>query len=668
MFGALASPAAFAVVGQSINYLTTVGEKTRMERLSQVLKEEQIRNQIQTVGEQSAFDKENFDKNSIPIGFCGAEIGLDGDELQYFSGDQYTSVNLSQRTFKPLHYEEALNDSKMIAVLLTIITEVSKSIFLSDEKKHSLEKAISHYMEASLQHDGSINFITGIVRKASNDYTYEELEQIYQDYKANKDQKTYKEYQDYKKAKNEGFKQWFRYFFGSRHKDKYRFLNIAESLDTLKEELASSIAEIRGNLKHIKDECIKKLGLVNVFKDKRKSELLTRVTKSKVLLQRLYMAYKNNGNDLDDALFKVACELYRQHELVQDKSYLSNEQNKNIRKIEKKHIAYTSDNEVKEQVKRYFNFNPNVTRFIKTDKHDITIDKYSKMIEIQDKFNGVYYLDFNQLNNDVGNEGGILYYQLLLEALESQADDYAYTISNPKYEKVMRYIEDVVTKMKTKSLTKDEYEYLPNMLFHWISSLTNKPLLTTDTGKKIVTVTFMDGNDRSKTSDEIDNFHNVSFDVYDQKTGQMKMGTIMRRGEKIYYKEDPGQEDFKVVSAEALLTKLDVKLWQGKDFENKYIGDTWAMRKMISFVQKIRDKELKEKKGTGKETEQVTAYTTEDKSKFLPTEADVANDELFNDKNDNNDFQFRDIEKQKGSISHEIPLINLQSKDSQLNI
>ena len=174
------------------------------------------------------------------------------------------------------------------------------------------------------------------------------------------------------------------------------------------------------------------------------------------------------------------------------------------------------------------------------------------------------------------------------------------------------YIEDTIMKMKTKSLKKDEYEYLPNMLFHWISSLTNQPILKTDLDKKVVTVTFMDGDDNGKVFDEIDGFCNVSFDVYDPKTRQIKMGTIVRKGEKIYYKEDPGLEEFTVISAGDLLKRLNVESLQGKDIESEYVGDCWQMRKMLYFVQKLRDKERQAKVNDGENMKQTLSYVSDD--------------------------------------------------------
>ena len=687
---ALPTPLAFAGVNQVLNYLMTVGEKKRAQMISNIVKEEQMRNQIILAGEQMAFDKDNFDKNSIPIGSNGKEIHLDGERMALFYGDDYNVFDLSTRSFKPLHYEEALNNSKVIAVVLANMREMSESVFLSDDKKQTLRRAIDQYVDALLQCGENINFITSLLRTFSSDYTFEELEQIYQDYKEGKNQKP------------EDWKDNIGYYLGSRNRDKKRYIAISVAFDALKEALASSFDEIKTNLNRLKGLCIKKLTSMNVFKEKRKSELLTRVSKSKTLLQRLYVAYKNNGHDLDNALSHVACELYRKNELIQDRSFVPNEQNKKIRSIEKKNTAYTSDDEVKEQVKRYFNFDPNVTRFIKTEKCDIKIDKYSKIIEIQDRYNGAYYLDFNQFKDDVCHNGGVLYYKMLLSALQNKADDYAYTAANPKYVKVMQYIEDVVAKIESNSLTADEYEYMPNMLFHWISSLTNKSILQTDEKKKIVTVTFMDGNDKSKLSDEIDDFYNVSFDIYDQETKQMKMGTIIRKGEKIYYKEDPGLAEFRAVSAEELLKKLNVESLKGKDIETEYIGDTWQMRKMIDFVQKMRDKELKEKKGAGKKTKQAIANITENRMEPLFKMADVKNGNDFTKQdidvkdmsnivpinklgiqsgmhdyaeNDKNNFQFRDVNGQqnfdgnkKSEISYKKPSMNLHNEQQSVNV
>ena len=178
---ALPSPMAFAGVNQVLNYLMTVGEKERAQTISNIVKEEQMRNQIILAGDQIALDKDNFDKNSIPIGSNGKEINLDGERIALFCDDNYNVFDLSARSFKPLHYEEALNNAKVIAVVLANMREVSESVFLSDDQKQTLQHAIDEYVDALLQYSGNINFATSLLRTFSSDYTHEELEQIYQE-------------------------------------------------------------------------------------------------------------------------------------------------------------------------------------------------------------------------------------------------------------------------------------------------------------------------------------------------------------------------------------------------------------------------------------------------------------------------------------------------------
>ena len=536
-FHSLQSPLTFSVVGQTIGHIMSVGERTRMQMISQMLKEEQFRNKILLVGEQKALDRVKFDENSIPIGSLGEELCVDGAKLVFFIDDQYNTIDLSQQAFKTMYAEETSNNSKMISILMLAMVSLEHSVFLSDQRKDSLHNAIKKYMDAIWKDNGGINFLTSIFRAVGStvahrwsDYTYEELEQVYKDYKAGKIEKNNTD------GLKDRFFDYVKYFFGSRDKEKNRYIDIAEAFDELRQELVLSVNEIKSNLQHIKNKCVEKLQTMNPFKEPRKSELFTRITKSKVLLQRLYMEYKNNGQNIDNALLKVANELYRRNELVQDKSLLSNEQNNGIRKIEKRHMQYaTSDEEVNEQVRRYFNFDPNVTRSIKLGGCEIILDKYSKIIEIQNSFNNVYYLDFNQLRNDIDNScvnnknGGVLYYRILLETLQKITNDSKYMF-NSKTAKIMQYIESTVSKIENKALKDDEYEYLPNMLFHWISSLTNRPITQQNVDKKIVTVTFMDSDDKDKTSkhtdendENIDDFQNVAFDIFDPKTEKMKL-------------------------------------------------------------------------------------------------------------------------------------------------
>ncbi|MBQ7551933.1 MAG: hypothetical protein IJT15_00595 [Rickettsiales bacterium] len=712
-FHSIQSPLTFSVVGQTIGHIMSVGERTRMQMISQMLKEEQFRNKILLVGEQKALDRVKFDENSVPIGSLGEELCVDGDKLVFFIDDQYNTIDLSQQAFKTMYAEETSNNSKMISILMLAMVSLEHSVFLSDQRKDSLHNAIQRYMDVIWKDNGSINFLTGIFRAVGNtvahkwsDYTYEELEQVYEDYKAGKIEKN----------NTDGFKDRFfdyvKYFFGSRNKEKNRYIDIAEAFDELRQELVLSVNEIKSNLQHIKNKCVEKLQTMNPFKEPRKSELFTRITKSKVLLQRLYMEYKNNGQNIDNALLKVANELYRRNELVQDKSLLSNEQNNGIRKIEKRHMQYaTSDEEVNEQVRRYFNFDPNVTRSIKLGGCEIILDKYSKIIEIQNSFNNVYYLDFNQLRNDIDNScvdnknGGVLYYRILLETLQKITNDSKYMF-NSKTAKIMQYIESTVSKIENKALKDDEYEYLPNMLFHWISSLTNRPITQQNVDKKIVTVTFMDSDDKDKTSkhtdendENIDDFQNVAFDIFDPKTEKMKMGTIIRKGEKIYYKEDPGMSDFKVVSAEELMTKLDIQALQGKDIEKEYTGDCWNMRKMLDFVQKLRDKEQQKQENVNKSIKKTASYisdgVSEDINEYSKTRVsteegaekqdfllkNISNSMPINklgrqlvmttdDNNDNNVSLSNDIKRQqdftgntKSNMSYKIPSMNLQNEN-----
>ena len=661
-----------------IGHLLGLGEAERKQQMANLMKEDATKRKIDQVANDNDLDRIKFDENSIPLGILGDEICLDGDVLKYYNEGQYSSFDLSSRIFRPVFYEDAVSNSK-INGLLIVIASLSKSAFLSEKTKQNLIETLEEYVESLYVNNGSINFITsllrtiggGIYREKFGDYTYDELEDAYNDYKSGKIKKT-GNWLD-KLGNNLG------YYLGSRNKDRDRYINISEKFDILKEQLENSFGEIRNNFDSFKNLCLQQVKSVDVFLERRKSEFLTRITKSKVLLQRLYNAYKENGNNFDVALSKLAGELYRSNELIKDRELISNEQNKGIKKIERRHIEHLTQNEVDEQVTRYFNFIPDTTRIIDREERSISIDPRLKIVEIQDQYYGSYYLDFNQLRNDINNSGGIMYYKIMLEKLKSKADSYAF-MSNKKNAKVMQYIEDTIQKIENKSLKDDEREYIPNMLFHWISSLMNKPILQKDLQKKIITVTFMDGYDDGKNRDNfnVNNFQNISFDIYDPKTEKMQMGTIIKKGEKIYYKEDPGFAEFQIISAEELLTKLNFVKLNANDIEKEYIGDCWQMRKMIDFVKKLIEQERQKNVNASPKIEtkanmdyQHASFANSIPENTLNTSRIFSKDNANEEPSSNNEENIHvdeEVGNKKSDISFQRPIGNLEKSYLETSI
>ena len=72
------------------------------------------------------------------------------------------------------------------------------------------------------------------------------------------------------------------------------------------------------------------------------------------------------------------------------------------------------------------------------------------------------------------------------------------------------------------------------------------------------------------------------------------MGTIIKKGEKIYYREDPGMDKFRPVSATELLTKIDIPalLKQIDGSTNAtYVGDCWKLRQLVSMLKMLAKQE-----------------------------------------------------------------------------
>ena len=74
----------------------------------------------------------------------------------------------------------------------------------------------------------------------------------------------------------------------------------------------------------------------------------------------------------------------------------------------------------------------------------------------------------------------------------------------------------------------------------------------------------------------------------------IKMGTIIKKGEKIYYREDPGMDEFRPVSATELLTKIDIpallKQIDGSP-DATYVGDCWKLRQLVSMLKTLAKQE-----------------------------------------------------------------------------
>lgn len=570
----------YSTAGQLVQSVANFGDKQRMEFVSKISSEDQMRNKFDFFSTSAGFDDVVFRENSIPIGESGEEIFIDGKKLMYGINGSRDVLDLSLRGFRPMFREGTAE--KYILFFLSAICGVANSAFVPNDKRDLLLATMKEYVIALSRQTGDVNFFSKMIRGVTPDYTYEQLDKIYNDYKEGKEHKGF------------GF---------SFKKDdiKNRYIDVSSSLDKLVDLLNDCFLEAKNNINLIKSVLNEKLKDADILREDKKSELLIRIMKSKKLLQRFYVHYLENGQNFDVALIKLSAELFRDNSLKIDKSVLRRETAKNLEEIEGRYVKNTSVEESEEQARRYLNFNANTARCISEGNNDILIDRYSKIIEINDLYHGTYYLDFNRLEDDIKHEGGLLYYKTLLREILKNRNDYKY-MSNKKNAKIMQYIVEVLEKIRDKkNLSDDENEYMPNMLFHWISSLMNRPVLERDKNKKIVTVTFMDIENKSKMFDDartenINNFKSISFDIFDPIAEKMKMGTILRKGEKIYYREDPGMDMFETITATELLEKLNIQSLKGKDIDGEYIGDTWNFRKLISLIETLQEKEKTQKK------------------------------------------------------------------------
>ena len=596
ILGSVAFPFWSTTIGSMLN-----ADKIRRSQWSaEIAREDDLMYKATALLDNANLEKEEFTERSIPVGREDEEILLNDNKLTYYDGNRYSIFDLSNNAYKPITKE--LINSKAIVLLVDLVACVSQSAFLPKENKDKLLKYLDDYLKALAMSTEDGNFISSTLRGIIgifydvHSHDYDELNKKYENYKKSKssgnDTST-------SKIKNKLVKagEWLTAnLFGLRNAERRRFFSMSEALENIQAELCVCQKNIQEKLSDFKEKCTSELDKINVLQEPRRHDFLLRIVKSKHLLQRLYANYSIT-NDFSKAILQLAAEMYRNNELIKDHSMAPTEMSNQIAKIEKKKTKLLSKEEVEEQVRRYFDFTPNTERRLDKDTQcDISIDRHSKVVEIGDASYGKYYLDFNRLRDDLSNTGCMIYYKTLLNKLNIKADDPVF-MANRKNAKVIGYIRDVIQKIESKSLTDDECEYMPNMLFHWISSLMNKPIFEKDVNKKIVTVTYMDNDNKIKTLDDINNlnnFQNVSFDIYNPEDAMIKMGTIIKKGEKIYYREDPGMDKFRPVSATELLTKIDIPALLNQidgSTNATYVGDCWKLRQLVSMLKMLAKQE-----------------------------------------------------------------------------
>ena len=118
-------------------------------------------------------------------------------------------------------------------------------------------------------------------------------------------------------------------------------------------------------------------------------------------------------------------------------------------------------------------------------------------------------------------------------------------------------------------------------MMHCLKSMAYQPKKDIDSkDKTIITVSKINGKD------DKGDYTNYMFDLFDPTTKIMKIGMVIKRGDDIFYKEDPGMETVEKITKAELLKKLPLES-ELDSTTSKYTGDLSQIKELIVEIKSL---------------------------------------------------------------------------------
>ena len=483
------------------------------------------------------FFYKNYEKNELML--------LDGNHENLITLDDY-----------------GLIDNDKVAIFIKIIDSICRTPFIDEEEKDMLIKLTNEYIDILKENPLSkdSNFIKKIFTgrwnrffEIRNALSYDELLEAYNEKREIKDGT----------------------WVTTRHYDELsRFFNAKNKLKEIQDRLFVAF----NNIVKEKDDFSKVVQeQTRIYKYKNNpfiKDIIDNINNNSLLRDMVYKLYKTNGRD-----FHKAIREYIKLQLKQGVLMINFKEQQKLQEVQRKNTSFiksdVSDKELEQQVDRIFNIKETKNYFDEI----FLVDEENGLLLFNnmDDFNP-YIFDIKNINSDINSDYGY-------KNLKSFFKKMLYNYNNPTlFEKLPPKTQKIKTFLYQidKNFDIDQNrEFIGLYMMHCLKSMTSQPKQDKESiGKTIITVSKINGKD------DKGEYINYMFDMFDPKTKIMKIGMVIKRGDDIFYKEDPGMETVAKITKTQLLQKLPSE--SGLDgTKSNYIGDLSQMKELIVGIKSL---------------------------------------------------------------------------------
>ena len=477
----------------------------------------------------------------------------DKNELKMLDSDNENLI--------PLNGNELMNNESVL-IFIKIADSICRTPFIDQEEKDKLLPLINEYIdlikENPLSKDKNVirKFFTGRWNRffeVMNPLSYDEL----------------------LKAYNEKMKFSDGTLSTTRHYDELlRFFKAKDKLKELQDHLFVAFNKI---LKE-KDDFSKVVQeQTRIFKYKNNpviKDIMDNINNNSLLRDMLYKFYKNNGRD-----FHKAIREYIKFQLKRGVLLLNFKEQQKLQEQQMKNKSFIksdiSDKELEQQVDRIFNIQETKIYFDEL----FLVDEENGLLlyNNMDDFNP-YIFDIKNLSSDINSDYG---YKNLKSFFKKMLNNY----NNPTlFEQLPHKTQKIKTFLyqidKNFDIQKNR-EFIGLYMMHCLKSMAYQPKKDIDSkDKTIITVSKINGKD------DKGDYTNYMFDLFDPTTKIMKIGMVIKRGDDIFYKEDPGMETVEKITKAELLKKLPLES-ELDSTTSKYTGDLSQIKELIVEIKSL---------------------------------------------------------------------------------
>lgn len=475
----------------------------------------------------------------------------DKNELKMLDSDNENLI--------PLNGNELMNNESVL-IFIKIADSICRTPFIDQEEKDKLLPLINEYIdlikENPLSKDKNVirKFFTGRWNRffeVVNPLSYDEL----------------------LKAYNEKMKFSDGTFSTTRHYDELlRFFKAKDKLKQLQDHLFVAFNKI---LKE-KDDFSKVVQeQTRIFKYKNNpviKDIMDNINNNSLLRDMLYKFYKTNGRD-----FHKAIREYIKFQLKRGVLLLNFKEQQKLQEQQMKNKSFIkpdiSDKELEQQVDRIFNIQETKIYFDEL----FLVDEENGLLlyNNMDDFNP-YIFDIKNLSSDINSDYG---YKNLKSFFKKMLNNYnnptLFSQLPPKTQKIKTFLYQL-----DKNFDIDQNkEFIGLYMMHCLKSMASQPEKDSK-DKTIITVSKINGED------DKGDYTNYMFDLFDPTTKIMKIGMVIKRGDDIFYKEDPGMETVEKITKAELLKKLPLESELDSATSN-YIGNLSQMKELIVEIKSL---------------------------------------------------------------------------------